>query len=85
MSTNILRKLVQLCNVDSTGLKRSELLYVLMRSQKHHKEKEYLHYLQTETISEIKSRIIKIKKFITELDMLLTKSEGNIIRSYSFN
>lgn len=56
-----------------------------MRSQKHHKEKEYLHYLQTETISEINSMIIKMKKFITELDMLLTKSERDIIRSYSFN
>ena len=38
LPTKILRKLVQLWNVDSTGLKRSELLYILMRTQKHHKE-----------------------------------------------
>ena len=38
LPTEILRKLVQLWNVDSTGLKRSELLYILMRTQKHHKE-----------------------------------------------
>ena len=38
LPTKILRKLVQLWNVDSTGLKRSELLYILMRNQKHHKE-----------------------------------------------
>ena len=41
---NILRKLVQLRNLDSSGLKRAELLSILMRSQKHHKEKEYLNY-----------------------------------------
>ena len=48
LPTNILRKLVQLRNVDSTGLKRSELLYILMRTQKHHKETEYLNHLQAD-------------------------------------
>ena len=58
--TKILRKLVQLRNVDSTGLKRSELFYILMRTQKHHKETEYLNHLQADPISDIKSMIIKI-------------------------
>ena len=40
LPTEILRKLVQLRNVHSTGLKRSELLYILMRSRKLHKENE---------------------------------------------
>ena len=38
LPTKTSRKLVQLWNVDSTGLKRSELLYILMQTQKHHKE-----------------------------------------------
>ena len=80
LPTEILRKLVQFRYVDSTGLKRSELLYILMRSQKHHKENEYLTHLQADPNNEIKSMIIKIKKFITKLGMLLNKSERNNIR-----
>ena len=76
----ILSKPVQLRNVDSTGLKRSELLHILMRTQKHKKETEYLNHLQVEPTSDMKSMIIKIKKFITELEMLLSKSERNNIR-----
>ena len=79
LPANILRKLVQLRNVDSAGLKSSEF-YILMRTQKDHKETEYLNHLQAEPISDIKSMIIKIKKFITGLGMLLSKSERNIIR-----
>ena len=80
LPTNILRKLVQIRNVDFTGLKRSELLYILKRTEKHHKETEYLNHLRADSLNNIKSMIIKIKKFITELGMLLSKSEKNIIR-----
>ena len=80
LPTEILRKLVQFRYVDSTGLKRSELLYILMRSQKHHKENEYLNHLQADPDNEMKSMIIKMKKFITKLGMLLNKSDRNNIR-----
>ena len=52
-----------------------------MRTQKHHKETEYLNHLQSDPVNEIKSMIIKIKKFIIELGMLLNKSDRNIIRN----
>ena len=55
LPTKILRKLVQLRNVEPTGLKRSELLYILMRTQKHHKEAEYLSYLQADHNNQINS------------------------------
>ena len=80
LPAEILRKLVQLWNVDSTGLKRSELLYILMWTQKHHKQTEYLSNLQADPIDEIKAMIIKIKKIIIELGILLNKSERNNIR-----
>ena len=80
LPTEILRKLVQLRNVDSTGLKRSELLCSLMQSEKHHKENKYLNHLQADPDNEIKSMIIKMKKFISKLGMLLNKSERNNIR-----
>ena len=51
-----------------------------MQSQKHHKENEYLNHLQAEPNNEIKSMIIKIRKFITKLGMLLNKTERNNIR-----
>ena len=76
----LLRKLVQLRNIDTTDLKQSELLYILMRTQKHHKEKEYLSLLQTVSNNEIKSKTNEIRKVIIELDMLLNKSDRDIIR-----
>ena len=51
-----------------------------MRSRKHHKENEYLSHLQADPNNEIKSIIIKIRKFITKLGMLLNKTERNNIR-----
>ena len=80
LPTKVLRKLVQLRNVDSTGLKRSELLHILMRTQKHQKETEYLNHLQSEPVNDIKTMIIKIRKFIIKLGKLLNKSERNNIR-----
>ena len=79
LPTEILRRLVRLRNVDSTGLKRAEILHILVRSQKHHKENEYLSHLQADSNNEIKSMIIEIRKFITKLGMLLNKSERNNI------
>ena len=80
LSTNTLRKLGQLRNVDSTGLKRTKLLYILMQTQKHHQETEYFRHLQAYPVNEIKSMIIKIRKFIINLGILLNKSERNKIR-----
>ena len=35
------KKLAQVRNIETTDLKKSELLYILMRTQKHHKEKVF--------------------------------------------
>ena len=76
----ILRKLPQLRNIETTDLKRSELLYTLMPTQKHHKEKEYLSYLQADPINEIKSKTNEVRKVIIELGMLLNKGDRDSIR-----
>ena len=76
----ILKKLAQLRNIKTTGLKRSDLIYILMRSQKHHKEAEYLSYLQADPINEIKSKSNIIRKLIIELGMMIDKSDRDIIR-----
>ena len=51
-----------------------------MRSQKHHKEVEYLSYLQADPINEIKSKSNNIRKLIIELGMMINKSDRDIIR-----
>ena len=51
-----------------------------MRSQKHHKEAEYLSYLQADPINEIKSKSNIIRKLIIELGMMIDKSDRDIIR-----
>ena len=76
----ILRKLAQVGNIETTDLKKSELLYILMRTQKHHKEKEYLRLLQADSVNEIKSKTNEIRKVIIEMDMLLNKIDRDITR-----
>ena len=80
LSTKILKKLAQLRNIVTRDLKRSELLHILMRTQKHHKEKEYLSLLQAEFNNEIKSKTNEVRKVIIELGMLLNKGDRDSIR-----
>ena len=77
---NILKNLAQLRNIETTGLAKSDLIYILSRSQKHLEETKYLEYLQTDHTNEIKSKKNEIRKYIIELGMLLDKSERIIIR-----
>ena len=80
LSTKILKELAQLRNIVTRDLKRSELLHILMRTQKHHKEKEYLSLLQAEFNNEIKSKTNEVRKVIIELGMLLNKGDRDSIR-----
>ena len=80
LPTKIFKKLVQLRNVETTGLKRSDLLYILMRTQKHHKEDEYLGYLLDDSQNEVMLKSNKIKMLIIKLGMQLDKSDRDAIR-----
>ena len=62
-------KLAQLRNIEAAGLNRSELFYSLLRTQNHHKEKQYLSLLQANP-----------KNVIIELAMLLNKSDRDSFR-----
>ena len=73
----ILRKLAQLRNIEAAGLNRSELFYILMRTENHHKEKGYL---QVDPNNEIKSQRNEVRTVIIELGMLLNKSDRYSIR-----
>ena len=51
LPTQSLKKLAHLRGIEMTGLKRHELLTILMRSEKHHREQKYLQYLQSDLVS----------------------------------
>ena len=73
LSRNALIKLAELRNIETTGLRKPDLIYVLLRSQKDLKETKYLEYLNNNTDNTIKSKINEIRKVIAELDMILDK------------
>ena len=51
LPTQSLKKLPQLRGIEMTGIKRHELLPILMRSEKHHREQKYLQHLQSDSVS----------------------------------
>ena len=77
---NTLKKLAQLRNVETAGLTKSDLIYILLRSQKHHTETKYLEYLESDPVNEIKFKINEIRKYLIELIMLLDKADRVIIK-----
>ena len=81
LSTKTLRKLVQLRGAGTTGLSKTDLIYILMRTEKAHREDNYLHHLSADPNTQIKTLINVIKQDIIKLDRLLNKSEQNKIRN----
>ena len=85
LSRNTLIKLAQLRHIQTTGLKKSDLIYILWRSQKDRKETKYLGYLNNKTNTgdkTIKSKINEIRKTIAELHMLVDKKYKKDILKY---
>ena len=85
LSRDTLIKLAQLRHIQTTGLKKSDLIYILWRSQKDLKETKYLEYLNNKTNTgdkTIKSKINEIRKTIAELHMLVDKKYKKDILKY---
>ena len=80
LSRNTLIKLAQLRNMETTGLNKPDLIYVLLRSQKDPKEAKYLQYLNNNTDNNLKSKINEIRKVLVELGMMLDKEYKDEIR-----
>ena len=80
LSTKTLRKLAQLCGVETTGLLKSDLMYILIRSEKTHREDNYLQHFLSESTTQLKTLINVIKQNIIKLDRLLSKSDKNKIK-----
>lgn len=81
---NTLTKLVQLRNINVTKLqgdnvirrlKKSDLIYILLKSKEDSKEKKYLELLNNESDNDIHNKINKIRIEILELDKRLSKKD----------
>ena len=68
-----------------TGLTKSDLKYILLRSQKHHTETKCSEYLESDPVHEIKFKITEIRKYLIELGMLLDKADRVIIKKMRRN
>ena len=80
LPTQSLKKIAQLRGVETTGLKRHELLTILMRTEKHQREQKYLQHLQSDSVSQIDTLINLIRTDIIKLDRLLDKSDRKKIK-----
>ena len=61
LKLNILQKIAQQRNINTTGLKKKKLIYALIRSEKSHKEDNYIKYINKDTNNEIHNEINKIR------------------------
>ena len=84
LSRNTLTKLVQLRNINVTKLqgdnvirrlKKSDFIYILLKSKEDSKQKKYLELLNNESDNDIHNKINKIRIEILELDKRLSKKD----------
>ena len=61
LKLNILQKIAHQRNINITGLKKKKLIYALVRSEKSHKENNYIKYINKNTNNEIHNEINKIR------------------------
>ena len=61
LKLNILQKIVQQRNINTTGLKKKKITYTVIRSEKSHKEDNYIKYINKDTNNEIHNEINKIR------------------------
>ena len=79
LPTQSIKKLAQLRGVETTGLKRHDVLSILMRTEKHNKEKSYLKHLQSDPVSQRDTLINLISREIIKL-----KDQKKTIRNRNF-
>ena len=61
LNLNILQKIAHQRNINATGLKTKILIYTLIKTEKSHKEDNYIKYLKKGTNNEIHNKINEIR------------------------
>ena len=73
LTLTTLQKIAQQRNINTTGVKKNNLIYMLIRSEKSHKENNYLEYITKDTTNEIHNKINVIRKALVNLSSYLEK------------
>ena len=80
LKLNTLQKIAQQRNINTIGLKKKKLIYTLIRSEKCHKEDNYIKYLNKNTNNEIHNEINKLRLQLLNISPYLKKEYLNQIR-----
>ena len=75
LSKNELHKIAQLRDIDTTNVKKKDLIYMLLRSQSNVKESQYLSLLNQNKTNEIDNKINEIRNPLIEIGMRFTNKE----------
>ena len=75
LSKNELHKIAQLRDIDTTNVKKKDLIYMLLRSQSNVKESQYLSLLNQNKTNEIDNKINEIRNLLIETGMRFTNKE----------
>ena len=67
LSKNELHKIAQLRDIDTTNVKKQDLIYMLLRSLLNIKESQYLSLLNKDTTNEVDNKINEIRKLLIEI------------------
>ena len=73
LTLTTLQKIAQQRNINTTGVKKNNLIYMLIRSEKSHKENNYLEYITKDTTNEIHNKINVIRKALVNVSSYLEK------------
>ena len=73
LTLTTLQKIDQQRNINTTGVKKNNLIYMLIRSEKSHKENNYLEYITKDTTNEIHNKINVIRKALVNVSSYLEK------------
>ena len=81
MSQDDLKKIAILQRIKNINdFLKKDLIYTLLRSEKHLLEDNYVKYINNNTDDEIKARINNNRTMLTKLDNIVTKYERNITK-----
>ena len=80
LNLKTLQKIAQQHNINTTRLKKKNLIYTWIRSEKNHKEDNYIKYINKDTNNEIHNKINEIRLQLVNISSYLKKEYLNQIR-----
>ena len=80
LNIKTLQKIAQQRNINATNLKKKDLTHTRIRSEKSHKEDNYIKYINKDTNKGVHYKINEIRLLLVNISSYLKKQELNQIR-----